>query len=231
MKKITFLLLLTAWCFVAFAQEQEKAPRYLSTQKKFTFAVQPFQLFNWGFRFDFETRLGNGPGWLQFGPTIYSATRDNDYYFIDNHRWHNGVFYLREPFTQLNGAGLDINYKRFIDPYRSLYFASGLSYTRFNLDYKRMGDWRDYTEDGLLYHAYIYERNMQTQHIDRMAINGYFGFQPAARHGFLFDMFIGFSYRHAEADKGKPQFNDYSYSYGFTGFVFMAGIRFGVGIK
>ena len=229
MRKYTLLLLLAVCCFALHAQTQDNPPRYLSTQKKFTFAVQPLQLLNWGFRLDFETRIGKGPGWLQFGPTIYSATKENNYY-EDN--WDIGIFNLSAPFTKLDGAGLDINYKRFIDPYRSLYFAYGLSYTRFNLDYNtRMGEWRDHTEDGLTYHTYDYSHKTHTQHIDRMSVNGYFGFQPAARHGFLFDMFVGFSYRHAEMDKNKSQFNEYSYSYGHTGFVFMTGVRFGVGIK
>jgi len=231
--------MMAACFFASFAQAQDKGfdstPRYLSTQKKYTFAFQPMQWFNWGWRFDFETRLGDGPGWLQFGPTVYMVTKSKKHYYYEDHYWHKSfsdLFYIREPFYKLNGGGLDVNYKRFIDPYRSLYFASGVSYTRFNIDFNgRLGKWNDYTEDGLLYHTYSYSENIHTQHINRMSVNQYFGYQIPSRHAFLFDVFVGISYRHAISDKDKPQFNTYSFSYGHTGFTFMTGVRFGVGIK
>lgn len=247
-RNLIFLLLATCVSSL-FAQVQENdskvqypdynfdvPPRYLSTQKKYTFAIQPFQWFNWGWRFDFEMRLGDSPGWLQFGPTVYSATKSNNslYYGDMSKVWyyddHEGI---REPFTKLNGAGIDINYKRFFDPNRSVYYAAGISYARFNIDYMgSYGKWNDYIEDGLLYHEYIfYPEDTYTQHINRMSVNQYIGFQPASRHAFLFDMFIGISYRHAFSDKDKNQFDNYTYSYGFTGFVFTTGIRFGFGIK
>ena len=241
MKKYSYLLLLASWFIVSQTQAQDREfnplPRYVETQKKYTFAIQPMQWFNWGWRFDFETRLGDGPGWLQFGPAVYSVTKKNHHFYDDNYAWHKDFidFGIREPFVKLNGGGLDINYKRFIDPYRSLYFASGVSYTRFNIDYNAgwAGEWKDYTEDGLLYHEYIhsYTQKINTQHINRMSVNQYFGFQVPSRHAFLFDMFVGISYRHALSDKDKPSFDNYSYSYGYSGFVFMTGVRFGIGIK
>ena len=229
MKTKVLTILVCVCSVVSFAQAQEKTPRYMSSQKKITFAVQPLQVLFGGFRFDIETRLGDGPGWLQFGPTIYSISKDRDNYY---NNWRDDFFREYESFSKLNGAGLHINYKRFIDPYRSLYFAYGLSYSRFNLDYDGwLSEWKNYTEDGLAYHEYSFLYKKHTQHIDRMSINSYFGYQIPSRHAFLFDMFIGFSYRHAEADKDKPQFDSYTYSYGHTGFVFLTGVRFGIGLK
>ena len=238
MNKRYYLLLLAVWFFTSQTQAQDKAgrqslPRYFSTQKKYTVAIQPFQWFNSGWRFDFETRLGDGPGWLQFGPTVYSASGNgNSYsYGYDGYDYHSG-FSFHESFSKLNGGGLDINYKRFINPERSLYFASGLSYSRFNIDYHGgYGEWKNYMEDGLQYHEYIYSQGLHTQHINRTAINSYFGYQVPSRRMFLFDMFVGFSYRHANSEKDKPAFDRYAYSYGYTGLVFMTGLRFGIGIK
>ena len=238
MNKKSYLLLLAVWLFASQTQAQDKVnspslPRYSSTQKKYTVAIQPFQWFNSGWRFDFEMRLGDGPGWLQFGPTVYSASDNGNSYDYGGYwsDYHLG-FIFHESYSKLNGGGLDINYKRFIDPKRSLYFASGLSYSRFNIDYHGgYGEWKDYMEDGLQYHQYIYSQGIHTQHIDRMAINCYLGYQVPSRRMFLFDMFVGFSYRHSLSEKNKPAFDKSRWSYGYTGFVFMTGLRFGIGIK
>ena len=243
MNKKSYLLLLAAWLFTSQAQAQDQAapPLYSSTQKKYTVAIQPFQWINLGWRFDFEMRLGDGPGWLQFGPTVYSASGNGGSYHYKGHSY-DGIPYgygiyddcsgFRESFSELRGGGLDINYKRFFDPKRSLYFASGLSYSRFDIDYYgEYGRWKDYTEDGLQYHEYTYSLGLHTQHIDRMAINCYLGYQVPSRRMFLFDMFFGFSYRHSISEKDKPAFDKSVWSYGYTGFVFMTGLRFGIGIR
>ena len=234
MKKNALLFLFAAWFIHSHIQAQDTPPRYLSTQKKYTFAVQPLQMFSWGRRFDFEVRLGNGPGWLQFGTTAYSITKGDDHFYYEGGHYRNDAFLsLREPFCKLRGGGLDINYKHFIDPYRSLYYAAGLSYALFNIDYNgRLGKWNDYTEDGLLYHEFLnYQEMTHTQHINRMSINQYLGFQPPSRHAFLLDLFVGVSYRHAISDKDKPNFDKDTYSFGYTGFVFMTGVRLGFGIR
>ena len=154
MRKILSFILLAVW-FVAshvYAQDQvanARPPRYLSTPKKYTFAIQPFQWLNNCWRSDFEIRLGDGPGWLQFSPIIYFKNQEEDKpnYFYDGKndagRYHSD---WRDPFSKLKGGGLDINYKRFLNPGRSFYMASGLSYTYFDITYYgATGQWNDYT--------------------------------------------------------------------------------------
>lgn len=215
--------------------ENSPPPRYLSTQKKITFAIQPFQWFNYCWRSDFEIRLGNGPGWLQFSPTIYYYEEDTPNHFYNGKDYDcNYIFHIdiREPFSKLKGGGLDVNYKRFLNARRSFYMASGLSYTYFDIAYYGAeGRWRDYIEDGLPYHEYNVTVGHHNQYINRMSINHYFGYQPATRSAFLFDMFWGLSYRHCFSDKDKPAFDRSSLSYGFSGVAFMMGIRLGFGIK
>ena len=233
MRKNLYVAFLAAW-FAAFhlsAQNTSGDMPYSPSQKKYTFAVQPMQLFNWSLRLDFEMRLGDGPGWLQFGPAVYySLEEENRDYYYDGAHYHDDWYgiYFREPYSKMRGGGLDVNYKRFINPARSFYLAAGLSYTHFNIKYWGR-TWTDYTEDGLDYHEYGLD--YQTQHINRLGINTYFGYQIPTRRAFLFDMFVGLAYRHSLSDKNKPAFDDNMISYGRTGTVFTTGVRIGFGIR
>ena len=242
MKIKLHLLFLMAVCFVGISAnaqdtlgESIKPPPYFLKQKKITVAVQPLQLFNWGLRHDFEIRLGNGPGWLQFGLTGYFNNFEDD---IDNPRYHydgrNFVdrnwfeFRLREPISKLTGYGLDVNYKRFVNPSRTVYIATGLAYARFNIKYLGL-TWKDYIEDELLYHAYVLD--FRTQEINRWGVNTYFGYQPAFRRLFLFDLFWGLGWRSSFSDSNKPSFDRHMLSYGYTGIVFLTGVRIGFGLR
>jgi hypothetical protein len=235
MRKNLYLFVFAICSFALHAQaEYTPPPRYLSTQKKITFAIQPFQWANNCWRSDFEIRLGNGPGWLQFGPTIYYANHEKEKpdHFYDEKYSYNHSYVFREPYSKLKGGGLDVNYKRFLDPNRSFYTASGLSYTYFDITYNGAhGRWIDYMEDGLPYHEYRYTVGYHNQYINRMSINHYFGFQVPTRSAFLFDMFWGLSYRFCFMDKDKPSFDRSVFSYGYSGPAFMMGIRLGFGIK
>ncbi|MCL1974120.1 MAG: hypothetical protein FWG54_04800 [Bacteroidetes bacterium] len=230
MKKI-FLLSWVVVCF--FAAQGNAQARYDWSQKKYTVAIQPMQLlFKNSLRLDFEVRIADGPGWLQFGPAAYYAKGEEDYFCLGNRAYRDGyrdLFYFSEPFTSLLGGGLDINYKWFFDAKRSLYLLSGLSFTHFDIKY--WGSvWSDYIEDGLQYSGYL-PADFNHQHVNRPGANFLFGFQVPSRHLFLFDMFGGFSYRYSVADKGKPSYNEEVFSYGYTGWVFVTGVRFGIGIK
>ena len=222
-------LLLPAICLFAIHIHAQQTPgeRYARSQKKYTFTFQPFQLFNSGLKFDFEVRLGDGPGWLQFSPAVYYATKD-EYDHYDRYYNQNFCFACREPYSKLSGGGLDVNYKHFLNPRRTFYMAAGVTCTIFYLDY--WGDaWNDYTEDGLSYHGYEY--GLHTQHINRVGINYYLGYQIPTRRAFMYDMFWGLSYRHSYSDKNKLSFNDNMFSYGYSGVVFIAGVRIGIGLK
>ena len=238
MRKSLYSLLLLAVTLNIYAQDisdDSFQPPYSSTQKKYTFAIQPLQGFNRAWRFDFEMRLDDGPGWLQFGQAVYSGNRyENDenptYYYVGNDYHYIGRYYIsfREPFSKIRGGGLDINYKRFIDHKRAAYFAAGLSYTHLKIDYWGW-KWENYIEDGLQYHAYVLD--YRTQSINRLGFNAFLGHQIPDRGAFIFDMFGGFAYRHSFSDKNKPSFNNDMFSFGYTGLVFMAGIRMGFGVK
>jgi hypothetical protein len=242
MKKHIYLLVLAVCMTVCYTFAQETSDvsfvkPYALTQKKFIVTVQPLQLFNRSLRHDIEIRLGDGPGWLQFGPALYYGKRYEDdenprYYYEDNNYsftdWRFNIS-LREPFSEMRGGGLDINYKRFVNPMRSFYFAGGLSYTHFKIDYWGY-EWDDFTEDGLPYHAYMLD--YRNQHINRLGFNAYFGHQiPYRRGAFVLDMFWGLAYRESYSDKEKPSFDRDMFSYGYTGIVFMTGVKIGFGLR
>jgi hypothetical protein len=237
MRKYLCLLLLVICPFAmhVHAQRVSTAHRpelYDWSQKKYTFTIQPLQFYNASLKMDFEMRLGDGPGWLQFSPAVYYSNRDMD----DNGYYENGTFYyhgnfdfFKEPYTKLRGGGLDVNYKRFLNPRRTFYTAAGLTYTHLNIKYWGW-EWNDYIEDGLEYHSYVCD--FQTQRINRVGINCYFGHQIPTRRAFVYDMFWGWSYRHSFSDKNKSvKFNNHMFSHGYTGFVFIAGVRIGFGLK
>ena len=241
MRRSLYFILLAVWFALFNVQAQDYIWRgqyelYSSTQKRFTFTIQPMQCFNSALRFDFETRLGEGPGWLQFGPTVYYRKKSRQienphYFYVGNDYQYNDSYYdfsLHGPFSKMKGEGLDINYKRFVNPYRSFYVAAGLSYTHFKVDYWGYG-WDDFIEDNLQYHTY--KLDYRTQQINRTGVNAIFGYQIPTRNAFICDMFLGLAYRHSFSDKNKPLFNRSMVSYGYSGLVFLTGVRFGFGIK
>ena len=238
MNKVFFIFLFCATVIQINAQGTSvntENKRYALTQKKVTFAVQPLQLFNNGLRYDFEVRLGNGPGWLQFGPAFYynSPSKRNvntNYYYEGNNYNYNDWYYIhwREPYSELKGYGLDLNYKHFLDARRSFYIAIGLSYTRFDIKY--LGRvWKDYKEDGLTY--YEYREGNNTQQIERFGVNNFVGFQIPTRGAFLFDVFGGYAIRFSSSDEDKPSFDNDIFSYGYSGIVPLIGFRLGFGVR
>jgi len=236
MKKAFFFVLVWVASMHVYAQEPASVTDdkpYMQTQKKFTFAVQPFQLIHNSLRYDFEIRLGNGPGWLQFGPAFYYSENNNQNWPTHYYEWKDNYyteenFHLHEPYVELKGVGLDINYKHFLNARRSTYMAAGLSYTRFDIKYNGKL-WEDYIEDGLMYHTFV--EGFHTQRIDRFGFNHFIGYQIPTRSAFLFDMFGGYAIRFSSSDKNKPAFDATMFSYGYTGFALTIGIRIGFGVR
>ena len=239
MKKVCYLLFLSLGVAIMQVHAQDTSgntenKRYAMSQKKFTFGIQPLQAFNNGLRYDFEIRLGNGPGWLQFGPAFYynvpSTGSGNHNYYYEGKNYHRDWLNLqwREPYSELKGVGLDINYKHFLDARRSLYIAAGLSYARFDIKYRTKA-WKDYIEDGLAYLEYA--EAYRFQQIDRFGVNNFIGYQIPARSAFLFDVFGGYAVRFSFSDEDKPAFDNDMFSYGYSGIVALIGFRIGFGIR
>jgi hypothetical protein len=184
---------------------------------RFTFAIQPSELFtHQNFRFDYEQRLGKSKSWLQLGINIP---------FDDEVIWDD-YYYSWD--SSLKGAfGLNFNYKYF--PYRYFYVAGGPSWRLYNIDYYGY-QWFDFKEDGIEYHEY--RNGSFNQIINNFGLNAMCGYQKISRHGFLFDAYMGVGIQKAFfSDSNLRKFDSNAYSCGYSGFVFLIGIRIGGAIK
>jgi hypothetical protein len=194
--------------------------RYPHLTKNYTIAIHPIYLYNGGMRLDVEKRIGNTPAWLQAGVTGHFLSRKNDKY----NYWTlagGSVNYL------LSG-GLDLNYKRFFNKKESFYLAGGCSYSHYNIEYydKYLVS---YPEDNLVYYRYKYG-NLK-QNINKLGLNLLIGYQ-SPRPAFLFDIFAGLGYRRSfKKNKEIELFDDYMIAFGYSGVVFITGVRFGVKFK
>jgi hypothetical protein len=220
------VILLSAILFVTSLSAQiqipENVPEKLPHQtKRFTVATQPLYIFNNAIRLDFEMRIKNTPSWIQISPVGYllpALNEDNTEYWT----------FSGEELSSLRGGGLELNYKYFFNKKESFYVAAGGSYTHYNIGYSDY--YMDkYIEDGLVY--YMYKYGDMKQQINKWGLNTYIGYQIPTPT-FLFDMFVGLGYRysHKNNDVGN-QFDGSMISFGYTGAVFLTGVRFGVKLK
>ncbi|MDR2382614.1 MAG: hypothetical protein LBD76_01870 [Prevotellaceae bacterium] len=192
--------------------------RYPHLKKNYTIATNPLYFFTGGMRFDLEKRIKNTPAWVQIGLTGHLLSREKGYY-------NNWYLISGDEMNYLLGGGLDLNYKRFLNRKESFYFAGGCSYSHYNIEYA--GRYlRSYTEDALVY--YTYEYSNIKQKIDKLGLSAFIGYQ-SPRPTFLFDIFAGIGYRYSfRKNKHAESFNNSMLSFGYRGYVFVAGIRFGI---
>jgi hypothetical protein len=198
------------------AQDETVADKLPHQKKNFTIATHPLYHFNAGVRFDFEKRIKNTPSWIQLG------VAGN---FLGNNSSGNWGIVSGDELSYLHGVGIELNYKYFFNKKESFYFAGGGSYSHYNIKYFDTY-WHSYTENNLVYHAR--ETGKMDQKINKLGINTYFGYQIPTPV-FLFDMFVGLGYRHSFRNNDTAKlFNDTMISLGYTGVVFITGVRFGV---
>jgi hypothetical protein len=184
---------------------------------RFTIAIQPTQLItHQNFRFDSELRLGKSRNWLQLG---INFPFDSEVIWEDN--------YYSWGTSMKDAFGLNFNYKYF--PSRYFYVAGGPSWRFYDIKYHGY-QWFKFKEDGLEYHEY--RDGAFNQKINNVGLNAMCGFQKISRHGFLFDTYLGAGYQKAfYSDPDLRKFDSTAYSRGYSGWVFLIGIRIGGAIK
>jgi hypothetical protein len=230
MKKALFATLtLSLLVSTAFAQTaNDKTDMKLPHQnKRYTVAWQPLFLFNNALRLDFETRIKDKPAWLQISPAIYLVKKKNRY--MSPYGYAHDDYYLSlsgDHLRHMFGASLEVSYKYFFTRKESFYLSGGGSYAHHDIHYDGY-QWESYMEDGLQYlrrkHGDI------NQKINKLGLNALVGYQIPNSGYFLFDMFLGAGYR--KSFRSNPDARTYDsdiIAYGYTGFSFITGIRFGV---
>ncbi|MDR2287120.1 MAG: hypothetical protein LBE04_06565 [Prevotellaceae bacterium] len=222
MKKILSALIAVIFAILIWpaqiqAQYETVAEKLPHQKKKITIATQPFYSYVNAVRLDVEKRIKDTPAWVQLGVS--------GHFLADKNNEKNWIIFPGDEISYLRGAGMELNYKYFFNKQESLYFSGGGSYSHYNIKYFDTY-WHSYTIDNLVYHTK--QRGKIGQKINKLGINAYFGYQ-IPKPTFLFDIFVGLGYRHSirSNDKAEP-FNDATISLGYTGVVFITGVRFGV---
>lgn len=221
MKKISALIAVILAILILPAQIQAQyetvAEKLPHQQKKITVATQPFYFFVNAVRLDVEKRIKDTPTWMQLGVS--------GHFLADKNNRENWVIFPGDELCYLRGVGMELSCKYFFNKQESLYFSGGGSYAHHNIKYFD-NYWHSYTIDNLEYHTR--ERGKIGQKINKLGINAYFGYQ-IPKPTFLFDMFVGLGYRYSIRSNDKAKlFNDTTISLGYTGVVFITGVRFGV---
>lgn len=186
----------------------------------------PQHLIQHGVRIEIDRPHKGNKGWITYAPTIYY--RDENGFGISN----------RNRNSTLKGAGLDIIYKWFTKPGSvggcGIYVSPGVGY-RYILKETKGLVWEAYQQNDLTFYTLKHSSwNVETHTISFRAV---FGFQDQMRKHTAFDYFVGTGIKLSEEKRPENTFfskeqRDNSrnqFSYGFSGPVFIFGIRVGVG--
>jgi len=218
MKKIGIILILSMFFLTANSQYVKRDTSLYVPKFKFSFTPQ-YLLFN-GLRFDVEKEVRKN-SWVDFSTEIYLGrnTSTNEY------ETRRDGFY-----SELYGAGLGVNYKRFISftDYGKGYFLFGSSYNFFYINYPDYV-WQTQIVNGIQeLHYELVDINEQIHRI-----NGSFllGIETEMYDKIYFDMYAGvglkYSYPIVNETVDAYKYDDYMWSYGYSGTFAIIGIRFG----
>jgi hypothetical protein len=224
-------------------------PDSLPVYKRYTVAVDPMQLINNGFKFDFETELsGRRTGeWMQAGLLMFAAPerKYKDYYYSpyyyreldgNNRESYNSGY---ETYHKMWGVGLSVLFKKMFHR-RGWYFSTGvkLEFYGVTANVKELVSFAEYgntfyEQGGWLSHRqYFFKPGLQFN------LGKHITLTPRC----FFDVFLGVSYSYAFYDSGKtipatrysyPQPRTYAKftrmdGFGYRGFSPNFGARFGV---
>lgn len=180
----------------------------------------PQHIINNGVHIELDLAGSKPTQWLTLAPQFYYQSRRND-----NLIFHN-------TFESVVGAGLEIYRRNFLSHKRhgrGAYFSWGGGYRYFDIktsDYL----WKPVQENGLTY----YHRKDATYHvgIHSLSARAMTGVQVVLDKHLLLDVFAGFGVRyssHQQPEGGFARYNHSTSDYGYTGTMFVGGIRLGVG--
>ncbi|MFC2086554.1 hypothetical protein ACFLSA_00095 [Bacteroidota bacterium] len=181
----------------------------------------PQHLIIHGIRVDFDYRL-EGNKWLIFSPQLYlnKIPQGTEYLWFNVNK-----------FEELLGFGMAITQKNILSRKSSpsgFYIAYGATYNYTktkNADYA----WVPYVENTITY----YDRQPLDYEVilNKIGGNAIIGYQNEIYPKLILDGFIGFGLRYSFRDAPENTFlnySDFEGDYGYTGTLFVGGIRLGV---
>lgn len=198
MRKILFIFLISILLSLKLNAQEQNY--------KNTISFVPSYLINSGIRLDYERTI-NRSNHLVLGSQFYYrdivAEETLGFRGIDE--------------GKLRGAGLEVNYKHLLLPelkiYDNAYYSVGLSYQFFKLEN---------TESSI-------ERSIG---LHKAGTHFIIGYQLQSSSRVVFDIYSGLGFRYTFDGKSENNmtntFNDYSWNFGYSGPVFMIGIKIGI---
>lgn len=212
MKKIILALILIPWMCNAI-HAQENPPKLL-------IMGVPQYIFNQGIRIDVDLPTKNYKSWWVFSPQYFINVTDLNG-FSDNN------------FKSLHGYGLNIYHRGFLSKQsveKGTYISGGIGYQHFNIaaDFER---WISIEQDGLNYMQMVSESS--NIYINKVLAEALIGYQKEITSRLYIDFYLGIGLRysfHKQPEGIDRKYNSNASDYGYTGTVFVGGIRFGVGI-
>ncbi len=205
--------------FSGIALAEEPATEY---HHNFLIMGVPQHLFQNGIRIEFDKRLNNPRQWLTLAPTVYYRGHRGNWI------WGNYNVY------SMSGAGLEVFFRRYlkdqIEP-SGFYFTGGGGYRFINQEYR--GDqWDVYMENDLTF--YRYNNSSWNKHTHTFSLKGTIGYQTIIDRHLLLDLFMGYgflfsSFEIPENVELASHFDNDAFSFGYTGLLFVGGIRLGIG--
>jgi hypothetical protein len=180
----------------------------------------PQHLFQNGIKIEIDKNLSSPQDWIIFSPTIYyRATREN-WFFGDN------------DLLGVKGAGLDIMYRWYFSELKEMsnfYLSAGGGYRLVQLEYEG-NSWEGFVENGLDYYQFDespWKKDIQTFNLKTIA-----GYKLIIDRHLAIDFYMGLGMKLSteKLPENVQVFDDDNvYSFGGTGFIFVGGMRIGVG--
>lgn len=179
----------------------------------------PQHLFNNGIRIETDLRLkGDQNHWLIIAPTFYYRDKPGNFY---SERWN---------IEGMEGAGVNLYYRRYMTAEaETWYLSAGGGYRWVN--YKMQGyRWDEFQENDLTF--YNYNRGNYSILFSTIKADALMGFRLVPDPNFAIDFYTGFGIRYTQTIKPENTYksiNGDGTGFGHSGFVFLFGVRIGVG--
>jgi len=218
MKKTAILFVVLSFLFINLYSQYGDEQK---TLKKHKISIVPQHLLINGIRVDFEISDNKNHSLLLTPQFYLRAKSEVNATPIGNNN----------EYTSLLGAGLDIYSKlNFQSPTYPVYFAIGGGYNYFNLGFKD-NIWTTYTSYGNTF--YRFDLADITQQIHRINFGMMYGVEAQFLKFLFADLYIGLGVKYSissfdNENYNTNYFNETTIDFGFTGVVFLAGVKFGI---
>lgn len=184
---------------------------------RYTVAIRPFYLINFGLKLDFEFELNHAGQWLQF-----EIAGRNSGWNRNNELWEMPEA-ANAGFNKVDGFGVGVAYKNFFTS-NGWYFSAGVVFNYYNVHHMG-GTFVSFTEDGALYQRY--ESTMLATKYYKPGFNLNVGKHMALTKNLFLDAYIGLGYARSYTE-GVDIFNQYNpFSMAYSGVICSAGFRIG----